>query len=147
MLNVLIITKKQIYIALALLLAIIVAVFAFMYFFNSNETFSETMKYAYNKISAEQANVLISENSDVTILDIRGEGEYLEGHLPNAILMPYKVLKEKHTSFDKVNKYLVYCEDGKKSETIARELSKNGFPNIYVLIGGISDWDFGLAKE
>ncbi len=146
MLRVVIITRKNLYIALAILIAIVIGGILLMYFTKSDETFSETLKYAYNKITPQQANVLISQNTDLTILDIRNESEYLEGHIPNAILMPYKVMKDKYSSFDRHQKYLVYCEDGKKSEKLAKLLSKTGFSKVYVLIGGIENSGFELAK-
>lgn len=112
----------------------------------SNETFSETLKYAYKKITAEEAKILISKNDDLTILDIRNEKDFLDGHIPKATLMPYKMVKKQYSGLDKNKKYLVYCETGKKSEKIAKTLSSNGFSKVYVLIGGIEKWNYELTR-
>lgn len=43
-------------------------------------------------ITWEEANVLVSENSDggVVLLDVRQPGEYEKGHIPGATLIPLK---------------------------------------------------------
>lgn len=114
---------------------------------NSNETFSETLKYAYKNISPEQAQVLISNNKNLTVLDVRSEREFLDGHLPNAILMPYKLAKKNYSSLlERKKKYLVYCDTGKESTKIAKILSSNGYPQVYVLAGGIEKWSYDLTR-
>jgi rhodanese-related sulfurtransferase len=146
MLKVLIIKRRQLYIALAILIALIIGIILLVTLSKSSETFSQNLKYTYNKISPEQAKVLISKNDNLTVLDVRGEEEYLEGHIPQAILMPYKIVKDKYSSFDKQKVYLVYCYNGKKSESIAKAMANNGFSRVYVLAGGIEDWSYELVK-
>lgn len=146
MFRILIIKRKHLYIALGILIALIIGIIALVAFTRSSETFSENMKYAYNKISAQQAQVLISQNEDLTILDVRKENEYLDGHIPNAILMPYNVMKKNYSSFEPENKYLIYCEKGKDSEKIANTLSSNGFSRVFVLSGGLDSWLYEIVK-
>ncbi len=146
MFRILIIKRKHLYIALGILIALLIGILLLVTFSGSEETFSENLKYAYNKISAEQANVLISKNEDLTILDVRKENEYLEGHLSNALLMPFDVVKKNYSSFEPHNKYLIYCDKGKDSEKIADTLSSNGFSRVFVLSGGLESWTYEIVK-
>ena len=147
MLRVLVIKRRHLYIALVALAIMVAGIMLLAFMSRSNETFSETLKYAHKKITSEQAKVLIDNNNDLTVLDVRSEREYLDGHIPNAVLVPYKLVKKNYnTLLDKEKKYLVYCDDGKKSEKIAKTLSSNGFSKIYVLAGGIEKWDYELEK-
>lgn len=147
MLRVLIIKRKHLYIALVALIVLMIAIMLLAFMSKSNETFSETLKYAYKKISPEQANILINNNNDLTVLDVRNEREFLDGHIPNAVLIPYKLVRKNYsTLLEKEKKYLVYCDNGKKSEKIAKTLSNNGFSRIYVIAGGIEKWNYDLAR-
>ncbi|WP_459195848.1 rhodanese-like domain-containing protein [Wukongibacter baidiensis] len=148
MLRVLVIKRRQLYIALAALIILIVGIMVLVALSRSNETFSETLKYAYKKITPQQAKVLISNNEDLSVLDVRSEREFLDGHIPNAILVPYKKAKKNYdTLLDKQKKYLVYCDTGKKSEKIAKILSSNGFSKVYLLAGGIENWSYDLETQ
>ncbi|SHK43730.1 rhodanese-like domain-containing protein [Paramaledivibacter caminithermalis] len=147
MLRVLIIKKKHLYIVFTALLVLIIGITLLMFMSKSNETFSESLKYAYKKISPEQAKMLINNNNDLTVLDVRSEREYLDGHIPNAVLIPYKLAKNNYSSLlERGKKYLVYCDTGKKSEKIAKTLSSNGFSRIYLLAGGIEKWNYDLVR-
>lgn len=147
MLRVLVIKRRHLYIALVALIIMIVGITLLAFIAKSDETFSETFKYVYKKITPEQAKVLISNNDDLTVLDVRSEREYLDGHINSAVLLPYKKAKKGYNSLlDKKKKYLVYCDTGKKSEKIAKTLSTNGFARVYVLAGGIENWNYKLVK-
>ena len=146
-LRVLLIKRRHLYIALTVLLLMIIGIMLLVFMSRPSETFSETLKYAHKKITAEQANVLIKNNSDLTILDVRSERDFLDGHISNAILVPYKLVRRNYGSLlDKEKKYLIYCDNGKRSEKIGKILSNKGFSKIYVLIGGIEKWNYELAK-
>lgn len=147
MLRVLVIKRRHLYIALAVLIVLITGIMLLAFMSRSDETFSESLKYAYKKISPEQAKILINNNNDVMVLDVRDEREFLDGHIPNAVLIPYKLARKNYsTLLEKEKRYLVYCDNGKKSEKIAKTLSNNGFSKIYVLAGGIEKWSYDLAR-
>lgn len=147
MLRVLIIKRKHLYIALAVLIILMIGIMLLAFMSKSNETFSETLKYAYKKISPDQAKILINNNTDLTLLDVRNEREFLNGHIPNAVLVPYKLVRKNYSSLlEKEKKYLIYCDNGKKSEKVAKVLSNNGFSRIYVIAGGIENWSDDLVR-
>ncbi|MCT4564857.1 MAG: rhodanese-like domain-containing protein [Maledivibacter sp.] len=147
MLRVLIIKRKHLYIALAVLIILMIGIMLLAFMSKSNETFSETLKYAYKKISPDQAKILINNNTDLTLLDVRNEREFLNGHIPNAVLVPYKLVRKNYSSLlEKEKKYLIYCDNGKKSEKVAKVLSNNGFSRVYVIAGGIENWSDDLVR-
>lgn len=100
----------------------------------------------YKKITAEEAKVMI-DIGNVIILDVRDQSEYDEGHIENALLLPYMEIKDKAAAVlpDKDVKILVYCRTGRRSEIAARELINMGYTSVYD-IGGILDWPYETVK-
>ena len=53
------------------------------------------MKRAIENIAAYSIDEFISKNNDrIIILDVRSEREYLEGHIRNAINIPFEKLEK-----------------------------------------------------
>ncbi|MDU5014115.1 MAG: rhodanese-like domain-containing protein, partial [Clostridium botulinum] len=46
-----------------------------------------------NTITSEEAKKMIDEREDITILDVRGESEYREGHIKGSKLIPLEFLE------------------------------------------------------
>jgi rhodanese-related sulfurtransferase len=144
MLKIFVLKKRSLYIAIAVLAAIIIGIVALLIMSGSDETFSETMKYAYKKISAEQAKVLIEKNPGLIILDMRDEEDYEAGHLQNAQQVSYSELKKNLSTYDKECIYMVYSSSDRKSEKAANIMANNGFSKIYMLNGGIDEWPYDI---
>jgi rhodanese-related sulfurtransferase len=98
----------------------------------------------FQSIDAKQAMVLIEEDDNLTLLDVRTIQEYKQGHLRDATLIPVQALDKKLGMLkqDKNKQILVYCATGNRSITASRILEKNGFNPINIK-GGIMD----LARE
>lgn len=72
--------------------------------------------------NSEKNNVMTSNNelkniileNNYIILDVRTKEEYQEGHLKNAINIPYDEIDE-DTKLDKNKSILVYCKSGNRS--------------------------------
>ncbi|TCO78643.1 rhodanese-like domain-containing protein [Marinisporobacter balticus] len=140
MLRIFVMKKRSLYIALALLVIMIIGIVILMS--GSDETFSETMKYAYKQISAEQAKVLLEKNPTAIVFDIRDAEKYLQSHLPSATQISYKELKKKLDYYDREEIYMIYGSSDKKSAKAADMLASNGFCKIYMLNGGIEKWTY-----
>ena len=98
------------------------------------------MKRAIENIAAYSIDEFMSKNNDrIIILDVRSEREYLEGHIRNAINIPFdRVLKEEiNINNDKI--VLVYCSRGGRSMRVAKLLSYKGFRVVNV-IGGLKEY-------
>ena len=95
----------------------------------------------FSFMSGQDAYELIASGSDVTILDVRSEEEFLSGHLEGAILLPVDEIEARAESVleDKDAVILVICRSGNRSQTASQELANLGFTNVYD-IGGIMSW-------
>lgn len=99
-------------------------------------------------LTAEEANKLLNENKDVFILDVRTKGEYANGHIPGATLIPSTEIASRVHELEKyLNKpILVYCASGGRSPGAVQILVKNNFTEIYHLSRGISSWNYNIKR-
>ncbi len=110
----------------------------------SQNTLPELLKKHNNKsipyISVQELAMPIT---NAIILDAREPSEYNISHIKKATLVGYKhfnldeVVKR---YFNKDDKIVVYCSIGIRSETIAEQLKKAGYTNVFNLYGGIFEW-------
>jgi len=96
-------------------------------------------------ISVIQADSLISANSlneDFIIIDVRTSGEYVTGHIENAINIDYygNDFADNIRELDKEKKYMVYCHSGGRSEGAFNQMNASGFSEVYNMLGGITQW-------
>ena len=101
----------------------------------------------YRKITAEQAYEMMN-TQEVTIVDVRTQSEYDEGHIQNAVLIPNETIgSDTPTNLpDKNAVILVYCRSGRRSEEAARKLVNLGYVSVYDF-GGINDWTYGTVTD
>ena len=68
-------------------------------------------KAMYEQITAEEAKKIMDSGEEHIILDTREQDEFDEGHIPNAILIPYTEIDNKAEEMmpDKDKLILVYC--------------------------------------
>ena len=97
----------------------------------------------YVNITAEEAKQIMGNEEGYIILDVRTQEEYDEGHIPEAILIPYTQIGEKANEMlpDKDQLILVYCRSGRRSKIAAEALVEQGYTNIKEF-GGIIDWPY-----
>jgi rhodanese-related sulfurtransferase/rubrerythrin len=80
-----------------------------------------------------------------TLLDVRQPGEYEEGHLPGAKLVPLADLGRRMGELDRGRPTIVYCAIGGRSRVAAQMLASQGFGEIYNFSGGIRAWNSKTA--
>ena len=104
-------------------------------------------KTMYQQITAEEAKKIMDSGEEHIILDTREQDEFDEGHIPNAILIPYTEIENKAQEMlpDKDKLILVYCRSGRRSKIAAESLAKLGYTNIKEF-GGIIDWPYEVEK-
>lgn len=92
-------------------------------------------------VNAEQASTLV-EQGKVTVLDVRTEDEFKEGHIKGA--KNADILSKDFTAqlnkLDKSKPVLVHCQAGGRSTRSLPILEKQGFNEVYHLDGGMNDW-------
>lgn len=97
-------------------------------------------------MDAEEARAFLSDRTlqEVTILDVRQPGEYEQGHIPGAKLVPLPELTDSLAEIDPSNPVLVYCAIGGRSRVAAQTLAGKGYEQVINLSGGFKAWN-GLA--
>lgn len=99
-------------------------------------------------ITPQETNNLIIKESDLTIIDVRTEKEFLyEGRLDGSILIDFskpRIFKREIKKLDREKTYLVYCAVGYISKKACLEMAKLGFENIYEMKGGLKSWQQDL---
>ena len=80
-----------------------------------------------------------------TLLDVRQDFEYAEGHLPGSTWIPLPELSERLGELDRALPVLAYCHSGKRSLAAANLLVGQGFQDVMALQGGIAAWDGAQA--
>ena len=99
-------------------------------------------KAAYRRVSAEEAQQIMKNESGYQIVDVRTPEEYASGHIPNAICIPNESIgKEPPAELsDKKQLLLIYCRSGRRSKEASNKLVELGYENV-VDFGGIV-WSF-----
>lgn len=84
----------------------------------------------------------LSNHDNAVFLDVRDDGEYRNGHIPQAIHIPLKQLPQRIKELDrfKSGPLIAYCRSGSRTLGAAGVLKKHGFENVYNLSGGIAAW-------
>ena len=82
-------------------------------------------------------------HEDAIIVDVRGEGEYGQGHIVNAIHIPMTSLPDQVTKLEKYKSrpIITACRTGQQSANACVTLRKRGFEQVYNLGGGMLAWE------
>ncbi len=93
------------------------------------------------KVGPAEAVRLINRRNAI-ILDVRTEGEFKEGHIPQARHLPPALLDEQVRKLEKYKDrpVVVYCRSGARSARVGGVLRKHGFAEVFNLDGGLSAW-------
>ena len=102
---------------------------------------AEAEKEGFTQISQEEALLMMEEQPDAIILDVRTQEEYGEGHIPNAICVPNEEITDSQPAElpDLNQTILVYCRSGNRSKQASQKLFDMGYTSVYEF-GGIKDW-------
>ena len=94
----------------------------------------------FKTVSPDEARQMIDSRRDLMLLDVRGPDELSEGYIEGSTLIPlWDILKGTQRP-PKDKPILLICAVGGRSLALGKLMSKNGWPEIYNLKGGISAW-------
>ncbi|ABL00541.1 rhodanese-like domain-containing protein [Pelobacter propionicus] len=73
-----------------------------------------------------------SKPSEELVIDVRSEAEWRQGHLENAILIPYDRIGTDIARFtgDKNARLYLYCRSGRRTAIAAKALTRVGYRNL-----------------
>lgn len=96
---------------------------------------------AYREVSAAEAASLIA-NVKPFVLDVRTPGEFADGHLQGATLIPVQEFQRRigELASHRQEPVFVYCHSGNRSTVAAKMLIDAGFEQVINLRKGINDW-------
>lgn len=102
----------------------------------------------YAQISQDEAKLMMQDDDDHVIVDVRRADEYAKGHIPGAILIPNEEIGTKQPKElpDKKQIILVYCRTGRRSKEASQKLADMGYVNVYEF-GGIVDWTGDIVTD
>ena len=88
----------------------------------------------------------ISNDPSTSILDVRTQHEYEQGHIPNAFLIDIynPAFQSKIMELCKSKKYYIYCKSGYRSFYAGNFMVQMGFENVHHLKDGIISWTDNL---
>lgn len=78
-------------------------------------------------------------------VDVRSRKEFLQGHVPGAVNVPYEALKASLDGFDRAKTYILYCDRGAVSLLAARKMFREGY-NVLSVIGGLAAYRGPLTR-
>ncbi|MBD3669529.1 MAG: rhodanese-like domain-containing protein [Gammaproteobacteria bacterium] len=108
-------------------------------------------KSQITEISPDDLVKLQQDKADLLVVDVREPGEFMHGHIENALLIPRGVLEPSaDLQYPKSNETLrearerpvaCYCSTGGRSAMAAKVLEDMGFNEVYSLAGGFTAWE------
>ncbi len=99
---------------------------------------------SFSYLSPEELKEMIDREEVFNLVDIRSFQEYMAGHLPNAVSIPYKELPYRYAELDFRTMTVLYCETGLSCILAAQMLARLGFSDLYILAGGFATWEYAV---
>ncbi|MDR1463413.1 MAG: rhodanese-like domain-containing protein [Azoarcus sp.] len=89
------------------------------------------------------AATMLINREDAVVIDVRDQGDFDQGHLPNARHMPLGEIERRSSELEKfrTRPLILYCGSGSRAATAISTLKKAGFEKLYNLRGGLSEWE------
>jgi rhodanese-related sulfurtransferase len=94
---------------------------------------------AIPQVEPAQVHAMMSQSPRPFLLDVRTLGEYKQGHVSGAELLPLDELTAKKDRIPKERDIICICESGSRSAAAARQLSSLGY-KVSNMRGGMSHW-------
>lgn len=103
------------------------------------------------QVETKDLNDAIKANEDISILDVRTEGEYSKEKIQNSINLPVDQISRKIENAipDKNKKIYVYCLSGSRSVFAVDTMIKLGYKNVFDIKNGLLSWrmnQFPISK-
>lgn len=101
--------------------------------------FTKSRNSKLNDIDYESAKMLLKNDKNATLIDVRNPQEYKEKHLDGSINIPIYNIEEKCKEIIpyKDNIVILYCQSGGRSRKAIKILEKHGYNKLYNIEGGL----------
>ncbi len=91
-------------------------------------------------ITVQDLNRLLADNLQLQVADVRRSGEYEEGHVEGATLVPLNQAAQMIRALDPSRPVAVHCKSGYRSAIAASLLLRAGFHQVMNVTGGFDAW-------
>lgn len=81
------------------------------------------------------------EEGQYLIVDVREPREYQAGHIPQASLLPLRLISSQGGELPREQNVVLVCRSGRRSRLAAYILQDMGYTKIYNLVGGMLAWE------
>ncbi len=111
--------------------------------------FEDIISYTVGPFTLDE--IIANRINTINIADVREYNDYLEGHIPYAVHIPYKEAKNNTDILDKdkVTVIYTYSDSCPRAYNTALELIEKHYPAV-VLRGGFKEWkkfEFDIVKS
>jgi rhodanese-related sulfurtransferase len=93
---------------------------------------------AGDSISIHQLTFQVN-NANALVVDLREPKEFREGHVVDALNIPFAKIADRMGELDKTRPLILVDKIGQHSASVGRTLKQAGF-NVMRLAGGMSEW-------
>ena len=95
-----------------------------------------------HKVLTPAGAVQLMNTEDALVIDVREPAEFAEGHIEGAYHIPLGKLEERASEIaqHKNAPVIVTCQQGARSSSACKALTKQGFSRVYEMRGGMQAW-------
>jgi rhodanese-related sulfurtransferase len=81
-------------------------------------------------------------DGNTVVIDVREHDEFNKGCIENSVNMPLSKIKDHSSNFYDYqnNQLLIVCQDGTRSSTAGKIITKAGLKDVFVITGGMQAW-------
>lgn len=105
----------------------------------------ELFDTAFKKFGSVSPLLAVSKMNDgnTTIIDVREPQEFAQSHIETAVNVPLSRLPEQLSKLEahKKDPVLIVCQNGTRSSSAGKLLTKAGFEQVFVITGGLQAWE------
>ncbi|NPV50263.1 MAG: rhodanese-like domain-containing protein [Candidatus Methanofastidiosum sp.] len=98
-------------------------------------------QFSPQMITANEFKKLLEKGEKLTVFDLRDKKSFSEGSIKNSINVPYGLEIYDKAKVEGNKKIVLTCFAGKISVVAGDLLKREGFDNIYVLKGGMMEYN------
>ncbi|MEJ2250052.1 MAG: MBL fold metallo-hydrolase [Candidatus Lokiarchaeota archaeon] len=92
-------------------------------------------------LTAEDLKKWLENGKDITVLDVRNEDEWRKGHVKGAKNIYIGNLENNVDELSKDKTIVTLCGNGTRASFAASILRRNGFGNVYSVLGSMKAWN------
>ena len=95
---------------------------------------------AIPQMPVDELHDCVDEGAALKVVDVRRPGEYSNGHVPGAVNITLAHLEQDLSRLASDRPIAIICASGYRSSVATSILERNGFSQIFNVVGGTSGW-------